>query len=173
MARRTAASRPFDEERWKATPLNLAVDQAHTGTHDVYSVALPPAATLDGTTDALLRYRIFPPRRMRARVCTPDGRIAPGVTIIQRVLLGPVALEMAVRVIETGAALFTYATLEGHSERGIATFAVREAKGGGLAFEIESWSTPGNLLAKLGRPVARAAQQKFTREALLHFRDHL
>jgi hypothetical protein len=39
---------------------------------------------------------------MRALVCTPDGRIAPGATIIQRVLMGPVALDMSVRVIEKG-----------------------------------------------------------------------
>ena len=35
----------------------------------------------------------------------------------------------------------------------------------------ESWSRPGDWLARLGRPLARLAQRTFTREALAHFRD--
>jgi uncharacterized protein (UPF0548 family) len=185
MTWRRAATAAFDESRWKAKPLNLDITEGRTGTHDVYSVQVPlvvgeaRTATLERAADTLLRYRIFPPRRMLAHVCSPDGRVAVGTTVIQRVLLGPLALEMGVRVVEvldeskgSRRVGFTYATLQGHSERGLATFSIHSQTGGCFVFKIETWSSPGNLLAALGRPFARRVQQKFTREALSHFRDH-
>jgi uncharacterized protein (UPF0548 family) len=115
---------------------------------------------------------------LRARVCTSDGRVAPGAIIVQRVLLGPLAIEMAVRVTEvfdtqigSRKAGFSYVTLHGHVERGVATFSITENEKS-FRFCIESWSSPGTALAWLGRPFARPVQQAFTREALAHFRDH-
>ena len=72
---------------------------------------------------------------MRAEVCSEDGRIHEGTTIVQHVALGPLPLEAAVRVVrvwrsregdadEVG---FTYATLNGHPERGISTFRIRRS----------------------------------------------
>jgi uncharacterized protein (UPF0548 family) len=115
---------------------------------------------------------------MHAHVCTPDGHLVAGATVIQRVLLGPLAMEMGVRVVEVfdenpnlPRVGFTYATLAGHSERGLATFSIHEEEDC-FVFKIESWSRPGNFLAVLGLPIARLVQQRFTREALSHFRDH-
>lgn len=177
-----AATAPFDEQYWSRKPLNVDLARGKTGTHDQYSIALPLDSrerSFDRAVLALSRYHIFPPTRMRAHVCTPDGRMVIGATVIQRVLIGPIAMEMGVRVVDTigdaeglRQAGFTYATLEGHSERGIATFSVRERAGEPATFEIESWSTPGTLLARLGRPIARWAQRSFTREGLVYFRDH-
>ena len=86
---------------------------------------------------------------------------------------------MAVRVLEVfderkagGSTGFTYGTIEGHSERGVATFAVSDDGADGLLFSIESWSSPAGLLASLAAPIGRKVQQKFTGEALAHFRDH-
>jgi uncharacterized protein (UPF0548 family) len=176
------ATAPFEEEYWRSKPLSVDLAHGKTGTHDQYSIALSLDSrerSFERASSALFRYHVFPPNRMRAHVCTADGRIAIGATIIQRILLGPIAMEMGVRVVDIvdhasglRQAGFTYATLEGHSERGIATFSVRERVGEPSVFEIESWSTPGTLVAWLSRPVARWAQRSFTREALLHFRDH-
>ena len=179
---RRSANEPFDEEYWTSKPLNLHLAQAQAGTHDLYAIDLhrnhPGDDTFARATAALFRYRVFPPRRMKAHVCTRDGRIVTGATIIQRVLIGPLVMEMAVRVVavfddakSVRRAGFTYATLAGHSERGTATFLVREQPDKSIAFEIESWSRPGDWLARLGRPLARLAQRTFTREALAHFRD--
>jgi uncharacterized protein (UPF0548 family) len=116
---------------------------------------------------------------MRGHVCAADGRVAGGATIIQRVLLGPLAMEMAVRVVDVfdersvgGSVGFTYGTLEGHSERGLATFAVDPEGADGLLFRIESWSSPAGVAGFLGRPIARKVQRRFTGEALAYFRDH-
>jgi uncharacterized protein (UPF0548 family) len=79
-----------------------------------------------------LRYDIFPPTRLRSRVCTPDGIVSIGATIVQRVRLGPVTLETAVRVIEhqrsAESGRFAYATLDGHPEQGIASFEVETGR---------------------------------------------
>ena len=71
-----------------------------------------------------------------------------------------------------GSVGFTYGTLEGHSERGLATFAIDPDGGDGLRFRIETWSSPAGVVGVLGGPIARKVQQRFTSEALDHFRDH-
>ena len=109
---------------------------------------------------------------MIAHVCTPDKRVAIGATIVQRLLMGPLSIESAVRVIELNctadAASFAYATLEGHPELGVASFAVRRA-GTSARFEAQAWSRAGHWLAVFGRPVARAVQRSMTREAVAWF----
>ena len=185
MTSRTAKTAPFDETRWTRRPLNFDPAHGRRGTHDLYEVHLPVTAGAGAATAAksaamaLMRYRIFPPSRMRAHVCSPDERITAGVTVIQRVFIGPMALEMAVRVLDVFADQdgphgtgFTYGTVQGHSERGLATFSIHAASSDSLLFRIESWSRPGNALAYFGRPVARLVQRTFTREALEYFRGH-
>lgn len=142
--------------------------------HDIYQVSL--AGSFERAVDSLLSYQIFAPHRMCARVCTPDRRVAIGATIVQRILLGPAAIESAVRVIEfeqsAGRTYFAYATLEGHAERGLASFAVKSVAGV-VTFEAEAWSKPGTWLTKVGRPISRAVQKALTREAVESFRSRL
>jgi uncharacterized protein (UPF0548 family) len=87
-------------------------------------------------------------------------------------MLGPISIETAVRVIELDRnpdrASFTYATLSGHPERGIASFAAIRT-GTGAKFEAEAWSRAGNWLTMVGRPVSRALQRSMTREAVAWF----
>jgi hypothetical protein len=81
----------------------------------------------------LLSYDIFPPRFLRFVIC-PPGELVVGSVIVQRVGFGPVALESAVRVVDVWQrqtdggqeAGFTYVTLAGHPERGVASFKVRK-----------------------------------------------
>jgi len=122
--------------------------------------------------DRLLTYQIFAPNRLIARVCTEDHRISLGATIVQRVVWGPLAIETAVRVIEfeqtPHRAYFSYATLRGHTERGIASFAVAQEPER-IKFEAQAWSRPGNWLSRIGRPLSRAVQKALTREAVRSF----
>jgi uncharacterized protein (UPF0548 family) len=138
--------------------------------HDVYEAAFN--GDFAYAVDALLGYRIFVPSRMRAHVCTPDRRVAVGATIVQRVVLGPLVIETAVRVIEVDRSSdrvsFAYATLSGHPERGIASFAVTRTETGGK-FEAQAWSRAGHWLTMVGRPVSRALQRAMTREAVVSF----
>ena len=71
------------------------------------------------------------------------------------------------RLLESGReAGFAYATLPGHPERGVASFAVRLDARGRLQVHLEARSEPGLLLTRLGRPVARLFQRSLTRAAL-------
>ncbi len=159
----------FDCGRWSTRAANASRPQVAGGgyQHDVYEGHF--TGDFDRAADALLSYKIFAPDRMFAHVCTADHRVAVGATIVQRVAFGPTAIETAVRVIEVertaDRAFFAYATLEGHPEQGIASFAV--LRPGRL--QLEAWSRAGNLLARLGQPVSRALQRALTKEAVTSF----
>ena len=125
----------------------------------------------------LLRYDIFPPNLMRATVCSADGRVHEGTTIVQRVAIGPFTLESAVRVqavwhlddadnVETG---FSYVTLAGHPERGVSSFRVARDGAGQIVFAIDARSQPGSLLTRVGSPFARRFQRRATEAALEYF----
>jgi uncharacterized protein (UPF0548 family) len=175
------------EERWSSRqPTATLTDR--TGRHDRYSVELPmPSSSfaegtpslLERARDALLRYDIYAPRRMRSAVCSPDGRVCVGALIIQRVCVGPIAVETAVRVVDVFEASemrrvgFTYVTLQGHVEKGVASFLVArhdDAAGQRLTFNIESWSTSARGMAQAIAPLSRLVQKAISREALEHFR---
>lgn len=145
--------------------------------HDAAPVRVRPG---EGAADAfvrvrdrLLAYDVFPPALVRSAIC-PAGPLRAGATIVQQILLGPLALEMAVRVVddwdrsEGGAreAGFSYVTLQGHPERGVATFRVRLDEAGAVTVAIDARSRPGLRLTRLGRPIARALQRGLTRSAL-------
>jgi uncharacterized protein (UPF0548 family) len=122
-----------------------------------------------------MQYRIFPEHRMRHHVCSDGGMIRPGVVIVQRLFAGPMAVEMAVRVVEVfdertkGRRVgFSYVTVEGHVERGVATFSVCLEADGMATFRIDSWSRPGNVFAVIGHPFVRRMQRKSVLEALNH-----
>jgi uncharacterized protein (UPF0548 family) len=169
---RHAWTRGIDPDPWLTLGTNANRESITSGgfVHDRYEGLV--RGSFDTARARLFRYDIFPPTRLRSRVCTPDGLVAVGATIVQRVRLGPVALEMAVRVIEhehtTNNARFAYATLAGHAEQGIASFEI-ERKGAEVHFIARASSRPSNLAARLGRPIARSFQRAITREALDHF----
>jgi uncharacterized protein (UPF0548 family) len=123
--------------------------------------------------DRLFAYDIFPPRVIRFGLC-PEGPLSKGTTIVQRVRLGPISLEMAVRVIaawdleEDGAreAGYTYATVKGHPECGTASFRVMLDRNGNVDVVVEARSRPGLLVTRLGRPLARVFQRGITLVAM-------
>jgi uncharacterized protein (UPF0548 family) len=137
-------------------------DDALRGKHAVDRIAIPEA-NLHAASERLWTYNIFAAARMEAHICTPDGRVALGATIIQRIFVGPIAIETAVRVITCSDDGFEYITLPGHPERGIARFTLRDGH-----FEIESWSRPGSWLTMLGAPFTRWMQRTSTMAALNH-----
>jgi uncharacterized protein (UPF0548 family) len=169
-------------DRWKTVVTTDSLDGTE-GIVDHYSrdVAVNPGEEAEAVfrrlEGRLMRYQIFPSRFMRAEVCSEDGRIHEGTTIVQHVAIGPLPLEAAVRVVrlwrdqdgdaeEIG---FTYATLEGHPERGISTFRIRRSESRGITFLIDARSGPGSLLTRLTRPLARRFQRQATEAALAHF----
>jgi uncharacterized protein (UPF0548 family) len=154
------------------------------GLRDEYRVDVPipkgadANATFATLTRRLLKYDVFPPWLMDACVCTNDGIVTEGATIVQRITVGLFTLEAAVRVSsrweraqaqgrEVG---FTYATVAGHPERGTSTFALaHDALTGVISFRVSVRSRPGSVLAKLTRPIARRFQRRATQAALRYF----
>ena len=139
---------------------------------------LDPEAVFAHLVERLLRYEIFPQSVMQSLVCSDDGQLHEGTTIVQRVAIGPLRIEAAVRVLsvwrtdDSGieVAGFTYATLPGHPERGTSSFWVsRHKETGRISFAVEARSQPGSLLYRLGRPVARRFQRHATLAALEYF----
>ena len=151
-------------DRWRGRAETDSLDGTE-GVIDHYAkrVELPPGADIGSSfrrlEDRLLTYQVFPPRLMRAHICSDDGRLHEGITIVQRVPIGPLTLEAGVRVIrvwhhedaereETG---FTYVTLQGHPERGISTFRLRRlADPPSIDLLIDVRSRPGSLFTRLG-----------------------
>jgi uncharacterized protein (UPF0548 family) len=87
-------------------------------------------------------------------------------------------IESAVRVISLIDAsaggernvAFSYVTLKGHPERGIATFCVRQERATGrVSITIKTWSRPGSWITMAARPLARLIQRPLTRAALASF----
>src|SRR5688572_8610241 len=111
MARRS----PFDCETWSKLATNAIRDDIVRGgyVHDRYEA--PFFGDFQRAADLLLAYKVFAPHRMYHHVCTPDRRVALGGTIVQRIVIGPMAIEAAVRVIEFEQSVdrvsFAYATL--------------------------------------------------------------
>jgi uncharacterized protein (UPF0548 family) len=171
MSKRKGRDAPFNCDEWSQYATNSTREEVAQGfVHDVYEA--PFDGDFASAVDALLAYRIFAPARMYAHVGTPDRLVAVGATIVQRVILGSISIETAVRVIEMGRspdhASFAYATLRGHPERGIASFAVTRTDRGGR-FEAQAWSRAGHWLTIVGRPVSRALQRTITPEAVASF----
>ena len=152
-------------------PEGAAVDEYVGEVHLVGSA--DAAGAFERLSGRLFAYDIFPPRWMRHIVC-PPGALAAGALIVQQTGFTVLAIESAVRVVETWqrttgderSAGFRYVTLSGHPERGCASFEVRLTRSGRVEVVLEARSRAGSLLTTLGRPVARSIQTRATRAAL-------
>src|SRR5215212_2456922 len=142
------ASQPLDAAscaRWIVAPKTSTHCGPPDATVDHYEASAQiepgdtPAAAFARLRDRLMTYDVFPPNIVRATIC-PPGRITAGATIVQRIGIGPLALEAAVRVVDVWdrvvgdlegepggvrVAGFRYVTLRGHPECGVASFEVR------------------------------------------------
>ena len=68
---------------------------------------------------------------------------------------------------------FSYETLEGHVEKGISTFTLEQVNNI-ITFNIQTFSTPGNILTKLLGPVFSVPYQTFcTKNALENVKRQL
>ena len=176
------ASRPLTSTAcrfWAALALSstLAGPDRATVDRDEVLVAVTPGpraeAAFEEIRARLFAYDIFPPWFMQG-VIWPDGPVAEGALIVQRARFGSLAIEMAVRVVEVWDEVdgtsrevgFRYATIQGHAERGVASFAVHRNVDGHVTVVLSARSRPGNRAAVLGRPVARLLQRYMTRAAV-------
>lgn len=125
---------------------------------------------------AIMAYRIYPPSLLAGTL--PRSSVQVGDTLALRMNLPfGFGLGFATRIqgagrVEDGGWIrggFSYSTLQGHPELGEAWFHVEKELDTGLVrIHLSSWSRPGNLMARLGRPVARRMQVRANRLALDH-----
>ncbi|MDQ3449211.1 MAG: DUF1990 domain-containing protein [Chloroflexota bacterium] len=175
-------SRPVAFERWRRRAIT-AVDADIAGWPlDEYAKVVPGPSSSPGDAEGafervrerILELRLFPPQSIVLHADTPDGRAALGVTIVQHLFLGPLALESGVRIVgcEDGAGAgprrvsVTWATLKGHPERGVETFSASLGSDGAIQLGIHARSRPGTLLVRLGSPLARRLQVRLSHRSL-------
>lgn len=181
-------ARPITCGIWPDAPCKLDEESARRGRYAEDIIVLAEGqdrrlmeGLFEDASERLHRYEIFPPQRMRSKICSSSETVELGATIVQQIRIGPFAFEAAVRVTavnrdgtERGrSASFEYTTLDGHPEQGIARFTVREvdAHPPRIEFAIESWSVPGHWLTRLVSPFSRWMQRRSTLQALRWFRD--
>ncbi|MFN8620591.1 MAG: DUF1990 family protein [Chloroflexota bacterium] len=170
--------RPPDLDRWRRAALSATQDVAGGWRHDTYR-GVARAAGPEGfarARDALLTYCFFPPHRVTGTVDAPDGRIVLGTTIVQRIRVAFVGFESGTRVVALADGVdaagrrfvrFSYATLDGHPEQGIATFGIAETgRDGDLAITIETRSRAAAWWSRLGWPLTRFLQLDTNRRVL-------
>ena len=161
--------RPPDLDRWRAAGVSATADLARAWREDRYAGVAPGAGPegFDRVRERILRYTFFPPDRLTGTVDTPDGVVTPGTTIVQRVRVWFVGFESGTRVValvdgadEAGRRYvrFSYVTLVGHPEAGIATFAATETGDGDVAITIVTRSRARIWWARLGWPLTRHLQ---------------
>ena len=123
------------------------------------------------TLDFLFDYKIFPSNIMTfiTQWGQEKRKMRIGDSILQQVFIPPTKsfsqkLVFGVRVTniidESDRKGFSYATIEGHVEKGESTFTIEESDGG-LIFKIKTFSEPGNLLAKLVGPIFTTPYQTY------------
>src|SRR5438034_5523856 len=90
-------------ERWRAVPTTDSPEGTggvvdHHARHVVLASSEEADAAFRLLEERLLTYDVFPRTIMRSEVCSGDGRVQEGSTIIQHVAIGPFRLVAAVRV---------------------------------------------------------------------------
>lgn len=165
-------------------------DGWHIDSHTAELPSEPPGAPLPPDDPrasfaiawGLIRDYEFPDPSLVTGIFSPDGPLAERPMLLRARFLG-LSFWFGVRVVraidETREAEggtvhargFSYATLEGHFERGEITFEVRKAEASGaVTFHIDAFSQPdriGNPFYRLGFKIfGRGLQQRFARTAM-------
>ena len=123
--------------------------------------------------DALRHWEMF--RLGWVEIVPPTAPIRVGTTVGVLVrLLGLWSLNPCriVAVIDDGDCFgFVYRTLPGHEVEGEGRFAVEWQRGDdAVTYDLQAWSRPRQVLARLGLPLARRIQRRFARDSLLAMR---
>jgi uncharacterized protein (UPF0548 family) len=130
--------------------------------HDRSRVGLP-TGSFDRAADALHRWQAH--RGAGVDVHPGDAPLRPGADVVVVASVGPVRALAPCRIVylidEPDRFGFAYGTLPGHPEQGEEAFVV-ERVGADVSFSIVAFSRPAELLARVGRPVARRVQRRVT-----------
>lgn len=138
-----------------------------------------PGGPFERVERAIMAYRIYPPSVLTGVLPRPALQVGDTLSLRMNLPLG-FGLGFGTRVQTAGRedggdwvrSGFSYTTLVGHPELGEAWFQVEKELATGLVrLHLSSWSRPGNLLARLGRPIARRLQIRANLLALDHLEE--
>jgi uncharacterized protein (UPF0548 family) len=121
-------------------------------------------AAFHKATNALFTWQMH---RAAGLSVTSSHQVAePGAVVVMRVGYGPASLTASCRVVycvhETNARGFAYGTLPGHPERGEEAFLLQLTDDQTVRLTIRAFSRPASMLARLGGPLTRRAQNTMT-----------
>lgn len=120
----------------------------------------------DGTPRGMREHRVT------EQVFTDDGTpyIQNGMTAVLKIPFGPFRVSAPCRVVyvvdEPHRRGFAYGTLKGHPESGEEAFLVEQREDGTVWFVVRAFSRPSNAFYRLGYPVLRTMQKRFTKRYL-------
>lgn len=166
-----------DCKAWQAAPQTDTgvLDAGRGERHHAEITFAGDTARFERALELVMRYAMFPPSVVLPTVCSADGRLMPGVTVVQRVFIGPLGVQSGVRIMDvfdeatsdSRRAGFSCGTLLGHPERGVERFALTQA-GDQITFSLDSRSELAALYARLGSPFARFFQHRAVDAAMRH-----
>jgi uncharacterized protein (UPF0548 family) len=115
--------------------------------------------------DAVLTFRVH--RATGVRVTASADRAAPGVDVVSRLGLGPLAIPAPCRVVWAvegpDTMGFGYGTLPGHPAVGEESFVVHREADGTVWFTVTSFSRPARWYMTAAGPVAPLLQGTYAR----------
>jgi uncharacterized protein (UPF0548 family) len=171
-------------KNWMAKPLTANLTDVGKGQHDIYDIVIVKTsdskklrATFENVKNRLIRYQQYPVSIISPSICDSSLRIKKGTTIIQDINILGKTWETANRVLEISEQktefldewAFRVGSVLGHKEKGVVRYSVRlDKKLNQVSYHIETYSTPGSWLVKLGKPVVRHYQVSYSNQSLEH-----
>jgi uncharacterized protein (UPF0548 family) len=130
--------------------------------HDRYEAVLGQGPEAFGR--AVTGLKAWKAHRLPGMRVFPDAQeIRSGATVVVTVGTPLAAIAVPCRIVGVidGQTRwgFAYGTLPGHPEQGEESFAVSMTPDGDVLFEIEAFSRPADLLARLSGPIGRGMQR--------------
>lgn len=118
----------------------------------------------DAAVDDLFRWRLH--QRSGLRVWASDTPLGVDTVVRMRLGVGPLSIRIPCRVVyvvnEARLRGFAYGTLPGHPESGEERFVLQQHQDGRIELTISAFSRPASVIARLGGPVSRKAQDAMT-----------
>ncbi|WP_026931029.1 DUF1990 family protein [Glycomyces tenuis] len=125
-------------------------------------------APLEAAAEVLMTWRLH--ERCGYRPVASAPRAAAGVEVTLAFAWTRMPCQVVWAVESAERCGFAYGSMDGHFERGEAAF-VLDASEGRTRFTVRSFSRPGHWASRLGGPVARAIQTRFTGRFLSEMRS--
>jgi len=125
-------------------------------------------APLEAAAEILMTWELH--RRCGYRPTASGPRAVPGVEVRLAFAWARMPCQVVWAVESDDRRGFAYGSMDGHLECGEAAFVLEALPRGRTRFTVRSFSRPGHWTTRLGGPVSRALQTRFTERFLTEMR---